>query len=139
MKYLLDTCLLSELIKPTPSTSVLEWVGEQDETGLFISVLTLGEIHKEIGKLPNGRKKLRLQAWIDHDLCARFKGRIIEIDAEVAETWGSISAKTEGKEKKLPAIDGLLAATALAKGLTVITRNTKDIGSSGAQTLNPWK
>jgi len=139
MKYLLDTCLLSELIKPDPSPKVVEWLSAQDEDHLYISVLTIGEILKGIGKLPNGRKRLRLQAWVDHDLRNRFKGKVLPIDDETAETWGTLSAEAEGKGKKLPVIDGLLAATALANGLTVVTRNTKDIESSGANYINPWK
>ncbi len=139
MKYLLDTCLLSELIKPDPSPKVVEWLSAQDEDHLYISVLTIGEILKGIGKLPTGRKRLRLQAWVDHDLRNRFKGKVLPIDDETAETWGTLSAEAEGKGKKLPVIDGLLAATALANGLTVVTRNTKDIESSGANYINPWK
>ncbi|MEN8254360.1 MAG: type II toxin-antitoxin system VapC family toxin [Verrucomicrobiota bacterium] len=139
MKYLLDTCLLSELIKPDPSPKVVEWLSSQDEDHLFISVLTIGEILKGIGKLPKGRKRLRLQTWVDHDLQNRFKAKVLPIDAEVAETWGSISAEAEKKGRKLPAIDGLLAATAIANGLTVVTRNTKDIESPGANCINPWK
>ncbi|MCF7848616.1 MAG: type II toxin-antitoxin system VapC family toxin [Kiritimatiellales bacterium] len=139
MKYLLDTCLLSELTKPEPSAKVIEWIAVQDETHLFISVLTIGEILKGIGKLPKGRKKLRLQAWIDHDLRERFKGRILSVDDEAAETWGTLSAEAESKGKKLPVIDGLLAATAIANGLTVATRNTKDIQASGANCINPWQ
>lgn len=139
MKYLLDTCLLSELIKPNPSTKVVEWLSAQDEDHLFISVLTIGEILKGIAKLPKGRKKLRLQAWVNLDLRNRFRGKTLPIDAEIAETWGSISAETEKTGRKIPVIDGLLAATALANGLTIATRNTKDIEASGANCINPWK
>ena len=92
-----------------------------------------------IGKLPKSRKKLRLQAWVDHDLKNRFRGKILPIDDKAAETWGTHSAEVEKKGRKLPVIDGLLAATALANGLTVATRNTKDIEASGASCINPWE
>ena len=90
MKYLLDTCLISELVKKEPNPAVVSWLDKQDEQKLFLSVLTLGELQKGISKLPGGAKKEELQAWVALDLVERFAGRILEIDLETALCWGRL-------------------------------------------------
>jgi len=84
VKYLLDTCLISELVKKEPNLAVVNWLDGQDEQKLFLSVLNLGELQKGISKLPDGTKKDELQAWVALDLVERFTGRILEIDLETA-------------------------------------------------------
>jgi predicted nucleic acid-binding protein len=139
VKYLLDTCVISELTRTHPSKAVIRWISARNEDHFFLSVLTLGELIKGIDRLPSGSKKMLLQGWLDRDVRKRFAGRILPIDPEVAEAWGFLCARTEQIGKPIPAVDGLIAATAVAYGLTVVTRNTKDMDSSGVPLLNPWQ
>ncbi len=138
MNYLLDTCVISELVKKNPNSKVVKWVSKADENNLFISVLTIGEIHKGIEKLPDNKKKDSLHNWVNYDLKERFKNRIIDLDLHSATTWGKTQASSELLGKAMPAIDGLIAATGIAYDLTVVTRNTKDMEVSGVSLLDPW-
>ena len=138
MNYLLDTCLISELAKSKPDEKVVDWVLGENETGFYISVLTFGELHKGIEKLPKSKKKEELRSWIEDELKNRFQNRIIGIDMRVSILWGKIQCITEKKGKPMPAIDSLIAATALAHDLTVVTRNVSDMEQSGVRLLNPW-
>ncbi len=138
MKYLLDTCLISELVKKVPNPAVVSWLNEQDEQSLFLSVLTIGELQKGISKLPDGARKDELQAWVEHDLTLRFTGRIIEIELEAMLIWGRLQGEYERKGESLPVMDSLIAATAKAHGLVVVTRNVKDIERCQVRVCNPW-
>jgi len=139
VKYLLDTCLVSELVKKEPNPAVVSWLDEQDEQKLFLSVLNLGELQKGISKLPDGTKKEELQAWVALDLVERFTGRILEIDLETALCWGRLQGEAEQAGEKLPVMDSLIAATAAAHGLIVVTRNVRDIERCGVRVCNPWE
>ena len=139
MKYLLDTCAISELVRPKPAASVVEWVRHQQEEHLFLSVLTLGELRKGIDRLPDSRKRVRLENWLDGDLKLRFAGRWLRVDEEVAERWGLMASAAFHRGIQVPVLDGLIAATALVHGMTVVTRNTRDIQVTGALVFNPWE
>lgn len=138
MKYLLDTCLISELVKREPNPEVVGWLDEQDEQALFLSVLNLGELQKGISKLPAGEKRDELQSWVGLDLVERFAGRILDVDLETALCWGKLQGEAEQKGEKLPVMDSLIAATAAAHGLVVVTRNVKDVERCGVRVCNPW-
>jgi predicted nucleic acid-binding protein len=138
VKYLLDTCLISELIKKGPNTAVVNWLDGQDEQSLFLSVLTIGELQKGICKLLDGARKDELQAWVEQDLTLRFTGRIIDIDMETVLIWGRLQGESERKGESLPVMDSLIAATAKAHGLVVVTRNVKDIERCQVRVCNPW-
>ena len=138
MKYLLDTCVVSELVRPKPDRAVVEWVRSQQEEHLFLSVLTLGELRKGIQRLPDSHKRVRLENWMDGELKLRFAGRWLPVDEEVAERWGLVTADAARHGAGVPVLDGLIAATALVHGMTVITRNTVDIHPTGALHMNPW-
>lgn len=139
MKFLLDTCLISELVKREPNPGVVNWLDEQDEQTLFLSVLNLGELQKGISKLPEGTKKEELQSWIGLDLVERFIGRILDIDLETALCWGRIQGEAEQAGRNLPVMDSLIAATAAAHGLVVVTRNARDMERCGVRVCNPWE
>ena len=139
MKYLLDTCVVSELIKKSPNSNVTAWVTGTEESRLFLSVLTFGEIHKGIEKLPKSKKKEKLHNWVNFELRERFENRIINFDLQVAATWGKIQAFSESVGKGMPTLDGQIAATGITHSLTVVTRNTSDMEISGAALLNPWE
>lgn len=138
MKYLLDTCVVSELIKPRPDTNVIQWMRNQKEYNLYLSVLTFGEIQKGIEKTNSVTRKEKLKLWVKEDLYLRFKQRIIAIDLMVANKWGEVQAQTEKTGRPMPAIDGLIAVSALVNNCMVVTRNTTDMENSGVALFNPW-
>ncbi len=138
MKYLLDTCVISEIIRPRADENVISWVQNQDEKSLYLSVLTFGEIEKGIEKSPDEARKRKLQLWLEEDLKERFKGRIIPINMDVAVKWGAIQGNTELSGKPMPAIDGLIAVSGLVHNCIVVTRNVSDMEQSAVELLNPW-
>ena len=137
--FLLDTNVISELVTKHPEPTVSRWVEDTDETLLHLSVLTLGEIRKGIAGLPQARRRAELENWLNLGLRGRFVGRILPIDAEVADRWGRVAAQARAMNIQLPVIDGLLAATALEHDLTFVTRNTGDVAGMGVLVLNPWE
>lgn len=138
MNYLLDTCLISELAKLKPNEKVIDWVLSENETGFYVSVLTFGELHKGIEKLPVSKKKEELRIWVEDELKNRFQNRIIGVDMSVSILWCKIQCLAERKGKPMPAIDSLIAATGIAYDLTIVTRNVTDMEQSGVKLLNPW-
>jgi toxin FitB len=138
MKALLDTCILTELRKPDGHAGVKSAVAEIPDADVFVSVLTVGEIAKGIALLAASRTKKALGTWLT-GLEANFGDRILEIDAETARLWGELTARAQKSGKVIPAVDGLVAATALRHGLHVMTRNVCDFEASGALILNPWQ
>jgi predicted nucleic acid-binding protein len=138
MKYLLDTCLISELTKTAPNKKVVDWVLRENEKDLYISVLTFGELNKGIEKLAESQKKEALRAWVKNELSHRFHDRIIGIDIHISVIWGKIQCDAEKKGRPMPAIDSLIAATGIAHDFIVVTRNTSDMEQSGAKLFNPW-
>ena len=124
--YLLDTNVISEFSKKRPGEQLRKWVDSQDEVNLFLSVLTFGEIRKGITLLPDAEKRTELEKWLETELSARFKGRLVPVTGKIAEIGGSMAAKAQMRGITLGVIDGLLAATAADHDLTVATRNVPD-------------
>jgi predicted nucleic acid-binding protein len=137
--FLLDTNCISELVRVEPDRRVMEWMDAADESLLYLSVLTLGEIRKGLASLAQGKRRTRLETWLELELRARFARRILPIDAPVADRWGLLAAQARVKGATLPVIDGLLAATALHYNLTVVSRNAADFASTQTPVLNPWE
>jgi toxin FitB len=135
---LIDTCVISELVRPQPHAAVVEWISGVEEAGLFLSALTLGELHKGVAKLADSQRARRLMLWLDRDVVARFDGRILPVDVAVARRWGKLVGDAAARGFTLPIIDALLAATAQQHGLSVVTRNVKDLERCGVEILNPW-
>ena len=136
--FLLDTNCVSEMVRPRPEPKVAEWVEAADESVLYLSVLTLGEIRKGIAALPQSRRRTHLETWLEVELQARFSGRILPIDAAIADRWGLLAANARRTGRGLSAIDGLLAATALHFNLTIVSRNAADFTGTRVLVLNPW-
>ena len=138
MSFLLDTSVISELVKKNPHDRVLDWIGRQDEASLFLSVLTLGELEKGVAKLAASARKTKLLSWVRRDLAERFSGRLLPIDMHVAARWGQIAGESERRGRPLPVIDSLLAATALVRGFQMVTRNIEDFQRCGVACVDPW-
>ena len=135
MSYLVDTNVISELRRREPNPNVVEWFEQRPSTALFLSVLTLGEIRKGIELVVDSKRKLRLLDWLEVELPKFFAGRTLPVDFAVADRWGRLQADAE---RPLPAIDSLLAATALHHNLRVVTRNARDFAFPGLEVINPW-
>jgi len=137
--FLLDTNCISEVVRSKPEPRVLEWMQAADETLLYLSVLTLGEIRKGLAWLPQRKRRTHLESWLEVELQARFSGRILPIDAAVADRWGVLAGAAKRRGISLSAIDGLLAATALQHNLTIVSRNVSDFANTQTPILNPWE
>lgn len=135
MSYLVDTNVLSELRRKTPHPGVVDWFAHRPATTLYLSVLTLGELRKGIETLADALGRLTLLDWLESDLPSFFTGRILAVDLPVADRWGRLVAQAG---RPLPAIDSLLAATALHHGLRLVTRNERDFDVPGLEVINPW-
>ena len=137
MKYLLDTCVISELVKPTPNRKVVAWLNELPTEALFLCAITIGEMRKGLTKLPDSVKKGRLTLWLN-TLLIEYKERILSIDLAVCENWGVLQANAEKAGMSMPAIDSLIAATAYTHNLTLATRNESDFAPVNIPIINPW-
>ena len=135
MSYLVDTNVLSELRRKAPDTGVVDWFARRPASMLYLSVLTLGEIRRGIENVADVDRRLGLIDWLETELPAFFTGRILAIDSQVADRWGRLAAAAG---RPIPAIDGLLAATALHHDLAIVTRNVRGFSGCGVQVINPW-
>lgn len=137
MNYLLDTCVISELVKSAPDPGVVAWMNSVPSGRLFLCSLTIGEIRKGLVKLPESKRKELLTDWLN-TLLENYQDRIHSIDTTVAENWGVLQGKAEKNGTPIPSIDGLIAATAYTYNLTLVTRNVGDFQAITLPLLNPW-
>ncbi len=138
MSYLLDACVLSEFTRRQPERKVVEWVSNADELALYISVISIGEIQKGITRLPGSPRKDELAKWLRSELMPRFGDRLLVLDAGILLDWGDLLARIEAAGRKMPAINSLIAATALHHDLILVTRNQADFEPSQVKIVNPW-
>ena len=138
MSFLLDTNVVSEWVKPLPNPGVIAWTAEVDEDRVFLSVVTLAELRYGIERMPAGSRRKRLLDWLEQDLPLRFEGRIIAIDATIADVCGKVVANSEARGKRIEVMDAFLAATAEVHQFTMVTRNTSDFEAVTQDILNPW-
>lgn len=138
MKWLLDTCVISELVSKKPNENVVRWIDDTDPDCLFLSVITIGEIRKGIEKLSDSQRRQTLQLWLAEELPIMFVGRILSLDFNILIEWGSLTGHLEKQVKSMSAIDSLLAATALEGNYILVTRNVNDFINAGVKTFNPW-
>jgi predicted nucleic acid-binding protein len=134
LSYLVDTNVLSELRRKLPQPEVVAWFAHRPRQTLYLSVLTLGEIRKGIERLDAVRQQPLLD-WLEVELPNYFMGRLLAVDAQTADRWGRLLGSAG---RPLPAVDSLLAATALQHNLTLVTRNTADFEGTGVRLINPW-
>lgn len=137
MNFILDTCAISETIKPKPDPGLVHWLGSQKPEGLFICTITLGELRKGIDRLLASQKKHELLLWLI-SLTNDYADRFLDFDTESAFTWGALSAKLEAVGKPMPVLDAMIAACTLRHGCTLVTRNERDYQHAGVPIINPW-
>ncbi|ODT14034.1 MAG: recombinase [Mesorhizobium sp. SCN 65-12] len=138
MRLLLDTNVLSEVTRPAPDARVLEWLDGLDEDRSFISVVSIAEIRRGVALMDEGRKREALAEWLTRDLPQRFEQRVLPVDEPVALAWGDLMGLAKRRGRGLSSMDGLIAATAIARRLTLATRNTKDFEGFGVELFDPW-
>jgi len=132
--FLVDTCVVSEGSKAPPNPAVDAWFAAQDQNLLFLSVISIGEIRYGIESLPMSKRRAALERWFDETVMVGFSGRVLSFEMKAALCWADL--KSRYKNAKM--LDLQIAATAMAMGLTVVTRNVKDFAFQGLQILNPW-
>jgi len=139
VNYILDTNVISELVTLKPNSKVIHWLESVDPDNIYLSVITLGEIWMGVEKLPASKRKNTLDSWFNDELLVRFHNRILPLDLPVLLTWGELTARLEKTGNPMPAIDSLLAATALQSEFTLVTRNTEDFKHAGVSLSDPWQ
>jgi predicted nucleic acid-binding protein len=135
VKFLVDTNVLSELVRTRPNQHVVRWFQAVPDEDLYLSVLSLGEVRRGIEQLAPGPRRGKLLAWLVTELPDWFEGRVLPVDLGVADRWGRLLAEAG---RPVSAVDALLAATALHHGLRLVTRNTSDFGFSELEVVDPW-
>jgi toxin FitB len=136
VSYLIDTNVLSELRRKAPNAGVVEWFSKRPTSTLYLSVLTLGELRKGVEGVVDANRRRALIDWLETELPNFFAGRILSVDAPVADRWGRMVAAAG---RPVPAIDSLLGATAAHHDLSLVTRNVRDFADLGLAVLNPWR
>jgi predicted nucleic acid-binding protein len=138
VSFLLDTNVVSEWVKPRPNSGLIAWLAAVDEDRVFISVVTLAELRHGIERMPAGRRRQILDAWLRDELPLRFDGRILSIDGAVADVWGSVMAHRSAAGQPIGIMDAFIAATTEVHALTLVTRNAADFQTSVKAVVNPW-
>ncbi len=140
MKYLIDTCVISEYVKKIPDPKIEQWVNQYQPKQLFLSSITIAELKKGIHKIrvSQPERYQKLQHWLK-TIESKFFLRVLPITDDVLNTWAEVYADAELQGKKLAVMDSLIASTALVHNMTVVTRNVKDFEQTGVRLLNPWE
>lgn len=138
MRYLLDTCVISELASQSPDGNVVSWIDELSDENVFISVITIGELKRGIDRLAVSSRRRKLEKWLE-SLLVRFEDTIVAVDTNVTLSWGEMIAQLDKVGRPMPALDSLIAASARYHQLVLATRNTFDFKHAGIQLFNPWQ
>jgi toxin FitB len=138
VSFLLDTNVVSEWVRPRPDAGVVAWLAQADEDRIFISVVTLAELRHGIERLAAGKRRRRLDEWLKDELPLRFEGRVLAVDAAIADSWGRLTASSEASGRPISVADAFIAATAEVHGLSLVTRNAPDFGATVRAIVNPW-
>ena len=136
MRYLFDTNVVSETVSKRPNPLVMEWIESIDQNSIYLSAITIGEVHRGIQKLPESARRQRLRDWFENDLMIRYSDRILIVDVGVMLAWGTMVNEIG---RTIPMLDSLLAAQALHHRCELVTRNEEDFRGSGVAVINPWK
>lgn len=137
--YLLDTCVLSEFVKPRSEPKVVDWLNAAEMERVFLSAVTIGEIQLGISNLPASNRRTELEIWLNSTLPAQFPDRVLPLDADTFVAWGELTAQLRRQGLPMAVMDALIAATALQHKMVLVTRNVADFKSTGLSLLNPWE
>ncbi|MBX3499948.1 MAG: PIN domain-containing protein [Alphaproteobacteria bacterium] len=138
MRYLLDTSVVSEMVKATPHRGVVAWTNAQPFDTIHLSVVTLIELRFGIDRLPPGKRREGLARWLDVEIPVQFEGRIVELDSAVADAVGRLWAQAVGAGRTPDLVDVVLAATVKCFDLALATRNVRDFDIYGVRVVDPW-
>ena len=138
MRYLLDTCVLSELVRSAPDVHVLRWVEARKAPELCISAMTWGELQRGVTRLPASKRRSELTLWLQQ-LQIGFENRILAFDQNVSEAWAQMTVQAETQGQSMAAFDSIIAATARAHDCKLVTRNVRDFANAGIDVINPWQ
>ena len=138
MSFLLDTNVVSEWTRPRPDEGVVRWLAEVDEDLLFLSAITLAELRRGVERMTPGSRRTRLEDWLTTDMRLRFEHRVLAVDEDIADQWGRVVAQSEAIGRPISSMDAFLAATAIQRDLTMVTRNVSDFARLGLSITNPW-
>jgi predicted nucleic acid-binding protein len=136
---LLDTNVLSELMRPAPSAAVIAWIGRQSAASLFLSAITEAELRYGLALLPNGQRQRRLLDQVEAMLAEDFAGRILPFDRPAAAAYARIAAGRRLSGRPISQADAQIAAVALSRGAAVATRNVADFLECGVEVIDPWR
>jgi len=139
MNFLLDTNVIAEWVKPRPEPRVVSWLADIDEDRVFLSVVSLAEIRHGVESMQAGRRRERLATWLIDELPARFDGRILRVDEQIAHGWGVVMARSKKAGTTISTMDAFFASTAQAHGLTLVTRDVRDFKAAGIELFDPWQ
>lgn len=137
MKFLLDTCVLSELVKAEPDRQVVRWFEASKAHELWVSAMTLAELHRGVARMVPSKRQLDLALWLKN-LEIGFEDRVLAFDIKVAKVWAEMTSEVEARGKPMASFDSIIAATARANGCKLVTRNIKDFNHAAIELLNPW-
>lgn len=133
----LDTNVISEMMRPEPDENVMNWLNRQPTGALFITSITLAELSFGIEVLPQGQRKIALTQWLA-DVKKLFVGRILAFEEDAAASYAALAAQARRAGKGFPLADGMIAATAHSHGFKVATRDTSAFDAVGLRLINPW-
>ncbi|MGA2547872.1 MAG: type II toxin-antitoxin system VapC family toxin [Rectinemataceae bacterium] len=136
--YLLDTCVFSEFARPIPNQLCMKWASSVPEADIFLSTLVLGELLRGLERMGAGARRDALRTWIE-GLFSTHRARLIPVDYDVVRNWAKICTEAESLGRPPAAMDSLIAATALSRGLILVTRNVEDFRYLQVKLLNPWE
>jgi toxin FitB len=137
VNFLLDTNAVSEWVKPRPNPGLIRWMESADEDRLFLSVITLAELHYGVERMPAGMRRTGVERWLRLEVPLRFEKRVLPVSQGIAVAWGRIVSLTESAGRPISARDSFLAATAQVHDLTLVTRNVDHFRVLKA-VLSPW-
>lgn len=138
MKYVLDTCVVSELRRRQPNPSLLDWLSNRVPNDLFLASATVGELRSGACSVPEVARRTLLEKWVDDAVLPKFAGRVLPFDLGVADCWGRLMGDGIASGRTPAVIDSMIAATALVNDMTLVTRNVRDFRFAGLSVVNPF-